>query len=172
MANLPPINDKTALLIIDVQQVFLNEYTNHLPAEVTLLQSRYKTVIATRFYNENASAFRTLMDWHRFSRGTAETELAFEVAPHAKVIDKATYSAVTPACLRELESNQIETVHLCGCDTNMCVTQSAVDLFETNKYRPVILVPYCASHSGAEYHDYALKLLEKSVGQEQIWNPA
>ena len=109
------------------------------------------------------------MGWDRCAPGSIDTELAFAPPENAVIIVKDTYSCITDALINLLEQKNISTLHIAGCDTNMCVTQSATALFETHCYRPLILVRYCASHSGPEYHEWALKLLEKSVGRQQIW---
>lgn len=167
--SLPPIDERTALLICDVQTGFITTSFQQIPERIERLQKYYPLVIATRFYNEEHSAFRHLMKWDRFAKGGAETSLAFSPLDKAIILDKPHYSCVSVDFLAHLEKHNIETVHIVGCDTNMCIFISAVDLFETNFYRPVVLAPYCASHSGKNYHESALPLLEKAVGGAQIW---
>ena len=172
MIPVPEINESTALLITDVQKGFMNDHTIHLPKAASELQSRYPLVIATRFFNREGSSFRTLMGWTRFDHGSEETELAFTPEERTAVLEKPCYGAAGTGYYAMLQQRKIKTIHIIGCDTNMCVLQSAVELFETGHYRPVVLAPCCGSHSGAQYHEYGLKLLEKAVGPEQVWKGA
>ncbi len=110
------------------------------------------------------------MGWPRFGPHTDETALALTPAENAAIIEKDTYNCITPALLDILANNNIDTVHIAGCDTNMCVYISAAALFDTHAYRPVIVAGYCASHSGPAYHEAGIMLLEKAIGREQIWS--
>ncbi len=167
--NIPSINSHTALLICDVQKGFVQDSMAHLPDAARHLQKLYPCVIATRFYNEPGSPFRRWSKWGRFAKESDDFSLAFEPLESTHVLDKAGYSCVTPAFLSLLDKYHIDTVHIMGADTNMCVFITASDLFQGGRFRPVVLLPYCASHSGAEYHEAAIKLLEKSVGAAQLW---
>lgn len=169
MDDFPAIEKATALLIIDVQKGFINQHTAHIPEKIEDLQKRYPLVFATKFFNLALSPFRTLLHWNRFDKGSEETALAFPAAKNVIILEKTSYGSSMTGYFDILSRNGIKTVHIVGLDTNMCVFQSAVELFESGQYRPVVLAPFCASHSGAAYHDNALKLIEKAIGQEQIW---
>ncbi len=67
----------TALLIIDVQTGFINEHTQHVVQRIERLQHQYSAVFATQFINPKESFFRKLINWHRFSEGSPDIELAF-----------------------------------------------------------------------------------------------
>lgn len=168
----PETDNRTALLVIDMQKGFINENTNHLPEKIEALQRNYKLVIATRFFNPPGSAYRMLLHWNSFERGSDEFQLAFKPVTGAAIMDKGKYNGITAEMLALLNRHKIHTVHLAGVDTNMCIFINAATLFETHKIRPVVLYPYCASHSGADCHEAALRLLELAIGKEQIWrNP-
>ena len=47
-----------ALLIIDVQKGFINEYTRELPGKIEKLQNNYANVYAMQFINLEDSMFR------------------------------------------------------------------------------------------------------------------
>lgn len=157
----------TCLLIVDVQKGFINHHTQHMPALVEKLQEKYDFVIAARFFNEVDSFYRKLLDWHRFSKGSDDTELAFSVRPDALIVDKSVYTCVTADFIDFLNKKNINEVHVCGVDTDVCVTKCAVDLFE-NGVVPVVLKDYCASCAGPDIHESALKILERYIGERQI----
>ncbi len=158
---------KQALLIVDVQQGFINDATRHVVGKVSNLQRQYEHVYATRFINQPGSPYRTLMDWSRFDVSSDDVRLAFQPADHVIVIDKNIYSCVDVDFLKELEYKEISEVQICGIDTDACVATCAVSLFE-NGIRPVILSEACASHAGVEYHQAALRILRRLIGHRQI----
>src|SRR5204863_8699341 len=67
----------TALLVMDVQQGFLNQFTAHIPTRLTrLIQRRqYDPILLTRFINTSDSPYRRMLNWHDCQDGPA-TELA------------------------------------------------------------------------------------------------
>ena len=155
------------LLIIDVQRGFINDWTGAIPARVEALQADYRCVIATRFINPPGSLHRRLLGWPRFAPGSRDIELAFRPRDDARVVDKTTYTAVTPDLLGELERGGIEEVHLCGIATDNCVLKTAVDLFEAG-IKPVVLADACASHGGPECHACGIRLLKRFIGESQV----
>lgn len=156
-----------ALLIVDVQNGFVNEKTKHIPTLVEKLQYNYDLVIATRFINLPDSPFRRLIKWDHLSPDTNEIELAFKPKEGAVVIDKYIYSCIDEPFLRLLKDKGIEAVDICGIDTDICVTKCAVDLFERN-ITPYVLKDYCATHADADVQESALIILARYIGKTQI----
>ena len=157
----------TALLVVDVQSGFVNPGTCHVIPEIEQLLGQYTHVIATRFFNPPGSNFRHLLHWERFDQQGADFPLAIELPRDATVIDKPEYTCVTPAFLELLRRREVTEIHVCGIDTDICVTKCAVDLFEAG-FRPVVLGFACASNGGEEYHEAALKILRRYIGGEQV----
>ena len=156
-----------ALLIVDVQNGFVNEKTKHIPRLVEKLQYNYDLVIATRFINLPDSPFRRLIKWNRLSPGTNEIDLAFKPKEGIVVVDKYIYSCIDETFLRLLEDKGIDAVDICGIDTDICVTKCAVDLFERNM-TPYVLRDYCATHADADIQEAALVILARYIGKSQI----
>lgn len=155
------------LLIIDVQNGFINAHTKHIPKLVEELQGEYANVFVTRFFNKQNSFYRTLIKWHRLGRDSVDFNLAFVPRDDAIIIDKNVYSCVTAEFLEQLSQKNIKQVDVCGIDTDTCVTKCAVDLFEAN-IKPQILARYCASHAGKTAHKNALDTLGRFIGREQV----
>ena len=156
-----------ALVIVDVQNGFLNEHTDHIPRRVVELQEGYGLVVATRYYNPHGSNHRRLMGWERFSPGSSEIDLAFDPVEGATVLDKSTYTSVCPRLLELLDLADVEEVHICGVDTDICVSATAVGLFDIGR-TPVVLKDFCASHAGEEFHEWGLRILARYIGEKQI----
>lgn len=158
---------KKVLLIVDVQNGFINEKTKHIPFLVEKLQYSYDFVIATRFINLPDSPYRRLIKWSHLSPGTDEVELAFKPKEDVIIIDKYIYSCVDDYFMRLLMDQKIDSVDICGIDTDICVTKCAVDLFERN-ITPFVLKDYCATHANSDIQNSALVILSRYIGKSQI----
>lgn len=58
-------------------------------------------------------------------------------------------------------------LYLVGIDTDCCVLKTATDLFERG-IRPIVLEHYCASNGGEDSHKAALRVMERTIGRNQI----
>jgi len=155
------------LLIVDVQRGFVNRWTAHVPAAVEALQRDFERVVATRFFNPEGSLYRRLIGWQRLAKDSADFPLAFRPADGAPVIDKATYTCVTPGFLETLAGWGVDKVHVCGIATDNCVLKCAVDLFEAG-IEPVVLAAASGSHGGPDCHNAGLLLLGRFIGAGQV----
>ncbi len=158
---------KSCLLIVDVQNGFINESTKHIPPLIESAQRKYDYVVATRFFNPDNSFFRTLIKWNRFAPGSDDVLLAFDPRKDALIIDKPTYTCVSESFVGWINDRGISVVYVCGIDTDICVTKCAVDLFE-HGIEPVVLSELCASCAGENAHKNALSTLKRYIGESQI----
>ena len=156
-----------ALLIVDVQNGFINEKTRHIPALVEELQYQYDLVIATRFINLPDSQYRRLIKWNRLSPNSNDIELAFKLKDDAVIVDKYIYTCIDDDFMELLREHNIDAVDICGIDTDICVTKCAVDLFERD-VTPFVLKDYCATHAGQDLQEAALVILARYIGRSQI----
>lgn len=161
------VDSKSCLLIVDVQIGFINESTRHVPSLVEAVQVEYDYVVATRFFNPENSFFRKLIKWERFSPGSDDIPLAFSARKDALIIDKPRYTCVSDNFISWLSERDISVVHVCGIDTDICVTKCAVDLFE-HDIEPIVLSGLCASHAGEDAHQNALNTLKRYIGKSQV----
>jgi nicotinamidase-related amidase len=159
----------SALLIVDVQNGFINNHTKHIPQKIEEeLIHNYKHLFATRFYNTNGSQYERLIGWYKLKRNTPDFELAIKLPEHANIIDKKNkYTCVDRNLKKTIKEEGITSVHICGIDTSICVTKCATDLFESN-IKPFVLVNYCASTAGQKDHDCAVNILRRLIGKEQV----
>ncbi len=158
---------KKALLIVDVQNGFVNNKTKHIPALVEKLQYDYDLVIASRFINLPNSPYRRLIKWNHLSPETDEIELAFKPKEGTVIIDKYIYTCIDESFVQLLKENDIDAVDICGIDTDICVTKCAVDLFERD-ITPYVLKDYCATHADVDIQESALIILARYIGKSQI----
>ncbi|MFF5188735.1 isochorismatase family cysteine hydrolase [Streptomyces sp. NPDC000345] len=164
----------TALLVIDVQQGFVNQHSSGVvPAIVRLVEgwrAANAPVVLTRFHNEPGSPYERITGWTKL-RTTEEQAVVAELAPFidgaAAVIDKAQASAFTPEGAEIIRNAGWTDLVLCGIDTDACVYDSAVAAYQSG-YRPWIVTDACASSGGAQYHDAALLLAARNIGASQL----
>lgn len=159
------------LAVIDMQNGFLNQYSNHITEKIRALirecSGRSIPVVFTRFFNFSGSPYETLMGWG-WGHGKAETDIVDELAPFVETsIDKNFYSSLTSQFLEMINKNEWKTILLCGIATESCVLKTAVDVFEKGLH-PIVISDCCASDRGVEFHQAGLKILPRLIGKEQI----
>ncbi|WP_341529039.1 cysteine hydrolase [Nostoc sp. UHCC 0302] len=157
------------LFIIDIQNGFISHNTNHVPQRVKSLleQNIFEYVVFTRFINTPNSPYVKYLNWHELFSKT-EQKIVDEIEPFAQVIfDKTIYTACNEETLSFLKENNIQTVLLCGIDTEGCVLKTAIDFFENNIIS-YVLEYYSASNGGENYHQAAILILSQLIGINNI----
>lgn len=157
------------LLVIDVQNGFVSTKTAFVVPRILELMETFKDefIVATKFLNYEESPYRRFMGWERLTE-SPETDILPEVEEKAYlVLEKAIYSACKDKFCNLLAAKGITEVYLVGIDTDCCVLKTATDLFERG-IRPIVLEHYCASNGGEESHEAALRVMERTIGCNQI----
>ncbi len=159
------------LLVVDVQEGFLNEYTRHLPERIARLirSGEYAPLLFTRFVNVPDSPYRRLLDWHACT-SEPETRLAPEMEAFATddtVFCKHGLAGLPDALVRYLQDHAIARIAIAGIDTDMCVLKIALDVFDLG-IEPIILTDCCASTAGLQAHLAGLAILSRNIGPHQL----
>ncbi|MHC5676513.1 cysteine hydrolase family protein [Nostoc sp.] len=192
-----PIDDKSTslsqrkgiLLAVDLQNGFLiTPECEAVVPKVVNNASKFHQVWATRFFNRNPNFSRQL-NWNDMVSGE-ETELSKTLIPVvSKTFDKPLYSPISPpllhsrflfshahaptsfvmssALLQALQNNAITTVAVCGVDTDACVMATALGLFDAG-FETFVVSDGCASSGGQEYHEAAIKILKRNIGEKYV----
>jgi nicotinamidase-related amidase len=160
-----------ALLVVDVQNGFLNEHTRHVIANINRLTeafvAREEPVAFTRFVNTPGSGYERWIGWSRFM-SEPENAIVDAIDVRAgRVFVKHGYSAFTPAFSDYLSDAGIDSLVICGIATDGCVLKSAVDAFERD-IEPWVVSDACASHAGASLHEAGLILIGRFIGTGQL----
>ena len=158
---------KNLLLIIDVQKNFINKFTKNIPLKIeTLLNKESFDYIAyTKFINdENSNFYKTLN--YKGCMNENDRKIVLDIGNNI-IFNKKTYTAFNDELKTYIKENNINKIYLCGIDTDACVLKTAIDLFENN-IDVKIIENCCMSHSGKKYHNYAIKMLKKLIGKENI----
>lgn len=159
------------LLIIDLQNGFVNQRTAHiLPAIKRLIAhftSQQLPVAFTRFINQPDGAHVKWIGWSRLMT-EPDINLVTDFQPMAShVFDKGSYTAFTAEFEHFLAANTVNALVLCGIATDGCVLKTAVDAFERH-IKPLVVQDACASHAGPDLHEAGLRLLTRFIGRQQL----
>ncbi|MBI4223611.1 MAG: cysteine hydrolase [Deltaproteobacteria bacterium] len=155
------------LIVVDVQNYFVNEHTATLPAKIAkyLNEHSFPHILFTRTVNHPNSFFVKRLGWKKCFE-TPEIDIHETLLPFAKqavIFDKATYSIFKYAPLLQfLRKNEIQKMSLCGIDTDACILASAYDGFDLG-YEVSILSELTASHYGEVFMEAALKIIRKNL---------
>jgi nicotinamidase-related amidase len=170
------MDKNSILLVIDVQNGFVNERSAHVVGPIAAFLSAWlatgRQVVLTRFNNPPGSAWERLIHWTRL-RTSPEIDLdpkiqkAIAGHQNARVIDKESYTSLTSDFRSLLKEHATQEVFVCGIATDGCVLKTSVDLFETG-ITPYVLSDLCASHAGDEVHRAGLLLLGRFIGRDQV----
>jgi nicotinamidase-related amidase len=156
-----------ALLVVDVQNGFINDFTKHVPARIARLIERRNDgpVFYTRFVNIEGSPFRRLLGWDECVE-PPDTEIVPDLATWAdeeRIYSKPGYAGLPDKLAERLQRDGIERVAVVGIDTDMCVLKVALDLFDLN-IAPLVYVDCCASTAGLQAHLAGLAVLARNIG--------
>ncbi len=161
---------KSALVVIDVQNYFVNDETKDLPAKIAefIETGKFDYVLFTQFVNNENSNFVKLLDWrkcfsspdidiHRTLAKFSNTENTFK---------KTAYSIFKSYGFTDfLKKHDISKLFLCGIDTDSCVLASSYDAFDLG-YEIKVVKNLCKSHSGEDYDNAAVKIIDKSIQKD------
>lgn len=158
---------KIALIVIDVQNYFINKNTEHLPKKIAefIEASQFDYVLFTRFVNHPKSNFAKMLGWDKCDSSPAiDIHIALKkFAKKGQIFTKDTLSAFKSEELRRfLKKKKIEEVYLCGTDSEACVLSSAFEAFDLG-FKVHILKDLCASTNGKEFHEYARTIMERNL---------
>ena len=155
------------LLVIDVQNDFINDNTKNVKDKISELvdSKEYKYIVFTTFINNENSIWYKKLNYKGCFFGKGQ-EIAINTYNHT-IINKNTYTALNNEFKEYVHKNDISEIYLCGFDTDACVYKTALDLFENN-YNVYVLANYTMSHRGLELHNIFIDNLKRLIGKDNI----
>ncbi len=162
---------KGGLLVVDVQQGFINPFTHHVPERVARLIARDRPdpLLFTRFVNTPGGPYHRFLDWHACA-DAPETDLApalVGLTEPAGVYTKPGFTGLPQNLSGFLRASGMDEIAIVGIDTDMCVLKVAMDVFDLG-IRPIVLVDCCASTAGLQAHLAGLAVLARNIGADQL----
>lgn len=166
--NLNGDDDPPCLLVVDLQNYFMKaEGAEDVLCLIQKALPLFSHIVATRFINRPGSVYRTWMDWSGCAPESEESRLAFAPPEGALLLEKETYGCVDERLLSWLAARDIDSVGICGVNTDICVMKSALDLMDRG-LRPIVYADLCASTAGRAAHDAAVLHLIRLLGEKQV----
>jgi len=159
------------LLIVDMQQCFINDFTRHIPRRIARLieTGSFEPVLFTRFINAPKSGYRRFLDWHECDcePGIQLAEELDQFADPNLIFSKPGYAGISDELANYLLEHRFEEITIAGIDTDMCVLKVAMDVFDRG-IKPIVLADCCASTSGLQSHFAGLAVLARNIGADQL----
>ncbi len=160
---------KKAILVIDVQNYFINSQTKDLPKKICQYveknQKKFDLIIFTHFVNDDKSSVYRLLGWKECSTSPG-VDIAQELQPvlkYGRVFPKSIYSVLKITKVKNLlKKYGIEELYICGIDTDCCVLATAYDGFDQG-YRIHLLEDLCMASSGINLHHAALSIFKRNL---------
>lgn len=156
------------LLIIDMQDEFLNEHTEKVFDNIMelVLNEDYNYTLATEYKNHKESACYRMLNWKE--RCELESSLDRRIESWADfIVSRNTYSKCDNGLLALLRTHKISNVDIVGVNTDACVLATAFSLFEAKQEFRVIS-DLCASTEGEDIHNAALLVMKSALGVNRI----
>ena len=155
------------LLIIDLQENFINNNTKNVPNSIKkLIDSNIANhIVFTKFINDDSSNFYKVLNY-KGCMSEKDRNIVIDTKDY-KIIEKRVYTAYNNELKLYINTNNIKTIYLCGIDTDACVLKTALDLFENN-FDVKVIEDCSMSHSGIEYHISAINMLRKLIGNQNV----
>lgn len=156
----------SVLIVVDVQNGFINDVTQHIPGRVEQIIAQFDTVFVTQFVNPIGSPYRTNGVFHDMTPGSHDTDFAFDFpSDEVLIVRKCTYGcAGLISSLRDLD---IRELFICGLDTEACIYAIALQCFDAG-ITPKIIGSHCASSTGDDSHTNAILQISRMIGSHNI----
>ena len=160
---------KSLLLVIDLQNEFINDNTRYLIKKRDKLidSKKYDDVLFTRFIND--SRWDNILEWDG-CKDKESIEIPISTRNY-KVVDKSIYTSLNDEVRDYIRNNNIDIIYLCGISTDCCVLKTALDMFEEG-YNVKVLKDYSMCTVGINTHLSMIDMLSslrcKSLVKEVV----
>ena len=158
----PQKHDKV-LIVVDMQNGFVTKQNYiDLANRINNLISKneYDKYIFTRFVNKENSFYETKLNWHELKDKQSQ-KICLNI-PNNSIIFQKTGYGLTNEQIDYLKSLSVETVDVCGLQTDACVYAISFQLFDNGIY-PNILKNYC--ETAPQRNEIAKEILSHQFGK-------
>ena len=158
------------LLVVDAQRQFVTPVTEHLVPRLAEALADYGRVVFARLVPAEDSPVVRWKGFRAVAAGEAGSALAVEPPAGAEVLvtAKTGFSALTAEARAWLREREVRAVHVCGMDTDLCVTRTLYDVMEAG-FEPVLRADLCASAAGEAMHAHGLAVARRLIGRARVW---
>jgi len=163
-----------ALLIIDVQEYFINKFTKNIPGKIAKYLESNKTkfdyVLFFKFVNSRKSNWVRLSNWQKMFK-SPETDIVPEL--NQQINKNNLFTKTAFSCFKAngfknfIKNKKINDLYLCGLDTHACIYCTAMEAYELG-FNIHVIADLCAASHGNKYHQNSLKALTRNLGKQVI----
>lgn len=160
---------RRALLVVDVQNGFINDNTKHIPDKIINLIQEYTFNYRafTRFQNVDESPYEIILGWGKMY-DEPETAIVSVLQSYAnEVFIKHIYSGLSKELQENLALNKVEELVVVGLESDACILKTAYDAFEAG-LNVSIISDLCASMRGDSTHENAIALISRNLGSHSV----
>lgn len=156
------------LFVIDMQVGFFHPIIEPIIPVIKKSVEDFKSeVIFTQFVNDPDSQFYKQLDWTRFTE-KEDQAIIEELQPLAKrCFEHKSYGCLTPEVHTRIKDLGVERIFICGIFTDVCVTKTAMDMFDIGLETFVIRDAVSTLH-GRAVNEATLKGLSYIIGDEHL----
>jgi len=161
---------KQALLIVDVQNFFINKWTQSIPQKIVRLieANNFPNIVFSKFVNTPESQFVRLFNFTECSK-PPYTDIVNDLRPWVKednVFTKKTFSVfANPEFDDYLKRYKIEELVIAGLDLEYCVLADAFNAFDKG-YKVKLAADCCSSYTfGDRFKAEILAIAKKSIAE-------
>ena len=162
---------KILFLIIDMQNGFVNKYTEGLDRKILDFHDKIKDRVitaGTRYVNHEHTACYLFEGWKDCMAGSKEAEIIPTLVPiMERVFDKDKYSCWNEEMRQYLHDNNVEKVYFAGVNTGCCVLHSAFDFYD-DLADCTVIEDLCGSTSGSKEHEEGIAVLRSCITKERV----
>ncbi len=164
-----PLPLDVCLLVVDVQRQFVTPRTAGLLPRLAAALPGYRRIVFSRLV---ADAESPVARWKGFSpapEDSAGAALAIEAPAGAEVwvTRKTGFTALTADARAWLAGRGVRAVHVCGMDTDLCVTRTLFDVAEAG-FEPALRADLCASAAGEAMHAHGVVVAKRMIGSGRV----
>ena len=158
---------KSVLIVIDVQNYYINKHTDELPQKIAdfIEKNKFDFILFTQFVNNKDTNLVKIFNWYKMmSPPDIDIHKILEKYVNKNnVFKKSTYSIFKQKKFNEfLKKNRITDLFFCGFDTDACILASAYEGFDLG-YNIKVLEKITLSHCGTPFEIVAMKIINKNL---------
>lgn len=157
------------LLVVDVQKQFVIPVTLRLLAPLREAMDGYERIVFSRLVPAEESPVVRWKGFRAMPEAVSASGLAVEppVGADTLVTLKTGFSALTVEATAWMRARGVRVVHVCGMDTDLCVTRTLYDVMEAG-FEPALRADLCASAAGETMHMHGLAVARRLIGRGRV----
>ena len=158
-------------LIIDMQNGFINNFTEDLVPKIRDFQDKINDFVVTagtRYVNHEHTACYMFEGWKSCMEGSKEAEIVPALRNcMVQIFDKDKYSCWNEELKAFVRENKIRKIYFAGVNTGCCVLNSVLDCYN-DLVDCAVIEDLCGSTSGVREHEAALTVLRSCITEERV----